>query len=77
MFNKIKLEKPAEIRSLTDEAAGAEGVFQVGVDLHLLRELDSLDLDESCGHCFHVGLGVAEGYTATSDWVPDISMNTS
>ena len=80
MSNKINSEKPvspAEIGSLTDEAAGAEGVFQVGVDLHLLRELDSLDLDESCGYCFHVGLGVAEGYTATSDWVPDISMNIS
>ena len=68
---------PAEVRSLAQEAAGAESVFQVGVDLHLLRELDSLDLDESCGHCFHVGLGIAEGYTATSDWVPGISMNTT
>ena len=52
-------------------------MFQVGVDLHLLRELDGLDLDKSCGHSFHVGLGVAEGYTATSDWVPDISISTS
>ena len=62
--------------SLTDEAARAEGVFQVGVNLHLLRELDSLDLDEGCGNCFHIGLGIAEGYTTTSDWVPDSSMNT-
>ena len=62
---------------MTDEAAGAEGVLQVGVDLHLLRELDSLDLDEGCSHGFHVGLGIAEGYTATTDWVPDISMKTS
>jgi len=59
----------AEVRSLTQEAAGAEGVFQVGVNLHLLGELDGLDLDESSSHCLHVGLGIAEGDTAASNGV--------
>ena len=62
---------PAEVWSLTQEAAGAESIFQVRVNLHLLGELDSLDLNEGSSHGFHVGLGIAEGNAAASDRVPE------
>ena len=38
---------------------------------NLFGELDSLDLNESSGHGLHVGLGIAEGDTATSNGVPE------
>ena len=37
---------------------------------NLFGELDGLDLNESSGHGLHIGLGIAEGDTATSNGVP-------
>ena len=52
---------PAEVRPLFKQAAAAQGIFQVGINLDFLGELERLDLDESCRHGLHVALGVAEG----------------
>jgi len=52
---------PAEVRSLLQQTVAAQSILQVGVDLHLLSELQSLDLDEGSGDRLHVALGVAEG----------------
>ena len=52
---------PAEVRPLFKQAAAAQGIFQVRINLDFLGELERLDLDESCRDCLHVALGVAEG----------------
>ena len=52
---------PAEVRSLLQQTDGTESVLQVRIHLHLLGELQSLDLNEGRGDSLHVALGVAEG----------------
>jgi len=52
---------PAEIWSLLQEAVAAESIFKVGVNLNLLGEFQSLDLDKGSCYGFHVALGVTEG----------------
>ena len=59
--------KPAEVRTLLQQAAGTQSIFQVGIYLDSLVELRTLDLHEGSGHGLHVGPGAAEGDTTTSN----------
>merc|ERR1719237_466744 len=58
-----------EVGALLEAAGGAERVLEVGVDLNLLGELCSLDLDESGGDGAHVSAAVVEGHAPGSHGV--------
>jgi len=55
---------PAEVGSLLEETVAAESILQIRVNLHLLGELQRLDLDEGGCHRLHIALGVAEGHSS-------------
>ena len=58
-----------EVGALLEAAGGAERVLEVGVDLNLLGELGSLDLDEGGGDGAHVSAAVVEGHAPGSHGV--------
>ena len=62
----------AEVGSLLEAAGGAERVLEVGVDLNLLGELGSLDLDEGGGDGAHVSAAVVEGHAPGSHGVLEL-----
>jgi len=55
---------PAEVRTLLQQAVAAQSILQVRINLHLLGELQRLDLNEGSRDSLHVALGVAEGDSA-------------
>ena len=61
--------EPAEVRTLLQQAAGAESIFQVGINLDSLVELRTFDLHKGSRHRLHVGPGAAEGDPTTSNGI--------
>jgi hypothetical protein len=58
-----------EVWALLDAAGGAKRVLQVRVNLNLLGELGSLDLDERSSHSLHVRTIVVESNATRSNWI--------
>ena len=61
LINRRKWFSPAEVRTLLQQTVAAQSILKVGINLHLLGELQRLDLNEGSGDRLHVALGVAEG----------------
>lgn len=57
----------AEVEALLEETVAADGILQVGINLHFLSELWCLDLDEGSSHRLHVAFCAIERDTARSD----------
>ena len=62
----------AEVWALLEAAGGTECVLEVGVNLNLLGELGSLDLDEGGGDGPHVSAAVVEGHAPRSHGVLEL-----
>ena len=62
----------AEVGSLLHATHGAESVLQVRINLDLLAEPGSFDLDESRSHSLHVASAVVESDSARADGVLEL-----